>query len=100
MCLKKQLPDDPETSAQGLWRGFGQPVYAPGDKSVLGCTQAGVYFQSPEGQKGNSGSDAGGQFRCAPNNSNATYGTGHQATELGPRGSQIASIYSHNADRQ
>ena len=54
MCLKKQLLDDPETSAQGLGRGFGQPVYPPGGKTVLGCTQVGVYFQSPEGQNGNS----------------------------------------------
>ena len=55
MCLKKRLLDDPEMSAQGLWRGFGQPVYPPGDESVLDCTQVGVYFRSPEGQKGNSG---------------------------------------------
>ena len=55
MCLKKQLLDDPETSAQGLRRGFGQPVYPPGDKTVLGCTQVGVYFQLPEGKIGNSG---------------------------------------------
>ena len=55
MCLKKQLLDDPETSAQGLGRGFGQPVYPPGDKTVLGCTQVGVCFQSPEGQNGNLG---------------------------------------------
>ena len=51
---EKQLLYDPETSAQGLGRGFGQPVYPPGDKTVLGCTQVGVYFQSPEGQKENS----------------------------------------------
>ena len=44
MCLKKWLPDEPEKSAPGLSRGFGQPVYPPGDKSVLGCTQVGVYF--------------------------------------------------------
>ena len=50
MCLKKRLLDDPETSAQGLWRGFGQPLYPPGVKTVLGCSQAGAYFQSPEGQ--------------------------------------------------
>ena len=40
---------------RGYGEDFGQPVYPPGDKSVLGCTQAGVYFRSPEGQKGNSG---------------------------------------------
>ena len=51
MCLKKQLLDDPETSAQGLGRGFGQPVYPSEDKSVLDCTQVSVYFQSPEGPK-------------------------------------------------
>ena len=51
MCLKKQLLDDPETSAQRLGRGFGQQVYPPGDNTVLGCTQVCIYFQSPEGQK-------------------------------------------------
>ena len=55
MCLIKQLLDDPETSAQGLWRGYEQQVCPAGDKTVLGCTQEGVYFQSPEAQKGNSG---------------------------------------------
>ena len=55
MCLKKQLLDDPETSAQGLGEVLGSRLYPPGDKTVLGCTQVGVYFQSPEGQKENSG---------------------------------------------